>query len=40
VGVEVCKWFDPAASVPETPILRHNPFDALDGEFNVHIFAP
>lgn len=39
-GIEVCKWFDPATSVPQQPRFRENPMDAVTGEFNVHIWAP
>lgn len=39
-GVEVCRWFDPAVLVPAKPRMRENPLDAVDGEFNVHIWAP
>lgn len=40
VGVEICKWFDPASSVPQNPTMRENPLDAIPGAFNVHIYAP
>lgn len=40
VGCEVCKWYDPAISVPQRPTLRHNPGDAVSGAFNVHIYSP
>jgi hypothetical protein len=40
VGVEICRWFDPATRVPATPVMRMNPFDALPDVFNVHIWNP
>lgn len=40
VGCEVVKWYDPADVVPQAPKLRANPADAINGEFNVHIYAP
>jgi len=39
-GVEICRWFDPATATPATPRMREDPFDAVSGEFNVHIWNP
>jgi hypothetical protein len=39
-GLEVCRWFDPATATPAPVRLRENPFDAVDGAFNVHIWSP
>lgn len=40
VGIQVCKWFDPASAVPQAPTMRERPEDAIPGAFNVHIYAP
>ena len=39
-GLEVCRWFDPATPVPAIVRKRENPLDVIDGDFNVHIWAP
>lgn len=39
VGVEVCRWFDPATPTPAPAVLRKNPVEAIDGKFNVHIWV-
>jgi hypothetical protein len=40
VGIEVCKWFDPATPTPEPAIKREFPIDAIANKFCVHIWKP
>lgn len=40
IGLEVCKWFDPAVRAPQKPTMCSDLHYANQGSFNVHIWRP